>query len=233
MSEQFSAIVVAMVGAAAVILVVGAVLKRARRLSGERAMRATERGWIYTQASKSGPAYAVEGSADGFKWRLVVKAGQKGHTSAEWRSEELATGGAVVGVMSRAAAALFKSPLATKAAQWGMSLVPAGDPRAQAFERLLEGSVGVDTGDGDFQKVFGVLATDEGEARRLLTPEVRRALLEWHGTTRRKAGGGSLTVTWSGAGVSVSWGTGLEEPDAMVRFAEMGLLIGRALKPGW
>jgi hypothetical protein len=232
-NQQSIAILAAMAAATALFLAVSAVLRRARRLQEERAMRAMERGWTYTQARRTGTTYVLEGSAEGFRWRLETRAGQKGRSSAEWTSADLASGGAVVGVMNRAQAALFKSPMAKKLAQWGLAVAPRADPRVGAFERLLDGCVEVDTGDAEFHKAFGVLATEEEPAKRLLGGEARQVLVEWNGATRRRAGGGTLSVSWSEAGLSVTWGAGLEDPDAMVRFAELGVRLGKAAAGRW
>ncbi len=233
MSQQSIVILAIAAAGTALFLAIRALLRRALRLREERARKATERGWTYVQAGKYGSGYSVEGSAEGFSWRLELRAGQKGHVSAEWRCEALGSGGPVVVVMDPSAAALFKSPVAQKVARWGLRMVPQGDSRSASLERLLDGHVEVDTGDEAFRKAFTVLTTDEGTARRLLSGEARAALVEWQAATSRGAGGRSLTVNWSDSGLSLHWSAGLEDPEAMARFADAGILLGRSAKGHW
>ena len=222
-----------------VLVIVGVVslvwytIAKERAQALEREQRALERGWAY---SRSGGLYSLQGSEGGASWTLVVHSSQKNRPAkGVWKADSPSLPGGVVAVGSKAMAFFLKNPLGNRLAQWGMRVSVSGEDVTRAWNRLVEGCEEVDTGDADFASRYAVLATDTAQARKLLSGEVIRAVLEWDG--RHKLGRafqGEVEILWSDAGLMVTWnGSPLLKPDDMAGFVELCLGIHGPLNRGW
>ena len=225
--EMIGVFAMAAVLAAMVLLMAGA-LRRTRDTYEAQARRAAERGWTYGRGESPGTGYSVEGRVGSVSWRLEAGRSGKGAGGARWVARELGSEGAVVEVMDRRGAALIKSPLLHKVAEWMVPFLPSNDQGVESFRALMERSVEVETGDPVFDAAYAVFATDAGPARKLMDAGVRQAMLGWTGERRLGTGGAALSVTWSPEGLSLDWPGTLADPEAMARFIEIGELLGRA-----
>jgi hypothetical protein len=132
-------------------------------------------------------------------------------------------------------AAILRNPLGNRLARWGLQLVAGEDDVAKAWNRLMEGYQEVETGDMNFAALYAVLATDPGQATRLLNGDVRRAMVEWEGAHKvGRASQGRLGLTWSEDGLSLTWGgSALQQPDDLSPFVTMALLLRSSVRSGW
>lgn len=212
------------------------IVTKEREKAQARERFAVERGWTYTQGGKPGLLYTIEGSEGGARWTLEAFQGgqhKSGHTT--WKASDPPLTGGVVFVGSKAMAAFLKNPIGKKLAQWGLQVTVSGDDVSASWNRLMEGYQEVDTGDADFAARYAVLATDPGQSNRLLNGEVRRAMLDWDGNHKvGRVSQGQLGVTWSDAGLSLTWGvSALQSPDDMAGFVGLGLLLRSSVRSGW
>lgn len=215
---------------------VSVMVAKERAKARAREQFALERGWTYAKGGGHERLFAIQGSEGGSPWSLESFQGSQNKAGrTHWKTADHPLTGGVVFIGSKAMAALLKNPIGRKLAQWGLRLSLAGDDASAAWNRLMEGYQEVEVGDPDFSALYSVLATDPGQANRLLNGEARRAMLEWE--RRHKAGratGGHLGVTWSEAGVSLTWGgSALQTPEDMAGFVELGLLLCSSEKTGW
>ena len=212
------------------------VIGKERERSQAREQRATERGWTYAKGGKPGLVYTVQGAEGGTQWTLeAFQGGQHKAGRTTWKTPDPPLTGGVVFIGSKAMAAFLKNPIGHKLAQWGLQIVLGGDDVSRAWSRLMEGYQEVDTGDMDFAASYAVLATDPGQAQRFLTGDVRRGILDWDSSHKiGRASRGQLGVTWSDAGLSLTWSaSALGQADDMVAFVELCLLMRSSARSGW
>ena len=207
-----------------------------REKARAREQFAMERGWTYTKGGRHERVFAIQGSEGGMSWTLESFQGNKNKAGRTvWRTSDPPLTGGVVFVGSMAMAAILRNPIGNRLARWGLQLVAGEDEVAKAWNRLMEGYQEVETGDPDFSAIYAVLATDPGQATRLLSGDGRRAMLEWEGA--RKVGRvtqGRLGLTWSEAGLSLSWsGSALKEPEDISAFVTMALRLRPSAHGGW
>lgn len=207
-----------------------------REQARAREQRAMERGWQYIRGGGTGQLYTVEGAEGGVPWTLVSFHGGKNKQAlSTWRTSACPLPGGVVFVGSKAFAAMLKNPLGNQLARWGLRVGGAGPAVTEAFNRLMEGHEEVTTGDGEFDARYAVLASDTGEARRLLSADVCRAMLEWenaHKVARLRTG--ELGVTWGDGGLSVSsTGATYVKPEDMAGFVDLCLSIRKVAATRW
>jgi hypothetical protein len=210
----------------------------AKEREKERALEqfAMERGWTYTKGGKNERVYAIQGSEGGMSWILESFQGSHNRTGRTvWKAADPPLTGGVVFIGSKALAALLKNPIGLKLARWGLQMVAGGDEVSKTWNRLVEGYQEVETGDPDFSAVYAVLATDPGQALKLITGEARRAMLEWEGSHKvGRASQGRFGVTWSEAGLSLTWsGSALQQPDDIAGFVAMALRLRPSVRSGW
>ena len=222
-----------------IIVIVGVVsliwytVAKERAQAQAREQWAIERGWTY---SRSGGLYTLQASEGGASWTLVVHSSQKNRPAKSiWKTSSPSLPGGVVAVGSKAMAFFLKNPLGNRLAQWGMRVSASGEDVTSAWDRLMQGCEEVDTGDTDFGARYSVLTTDAAQARKLLSGEVIRAVLEWEGLHKiGRASQGKVEILWSDAGLMVTWdGPPLLKPDDMNRFVELCLTIRAPLDRSW
>jgi hypothetical protein len=207
-----------------------------REKARAREQFAMERGWTYTKGGKHERAFAMQGAEGGMSWTLESFQGNKNKAGRTvWRISDPPLTGGVVFVGSKAMAAILRNPIGNRLARWGLQLVAGDDDVAKAWNRLMEGYQEVEMGDPDFTSVYAVLATDAGQASRLLNGDGRRAMLEWEGAHKvGRVSQGRLGVTWSEAGLSLSWsGSALQQPDDLSAFVAMALRLRSSVQSGW
>jgi len=207
-----------------------------REQARAREQFAVERGWIYTKGGKHERAFAIEGSEGGMSWTLESFQGSKNKAGRTvWRTSDPPLTGGVVFVGSKAMAAILRNPIGNRLARWGLQLVAGEDDVANAWNRLMEGYQEVEMGDSDFSAVYAVLATDAGQASRLLNGDGRRAMLEWEGAHKvGRVSQGRLGVTWSEAGLSLSWsGSALKQPEDISAFVALARRLRPSARSGW
>jgi len=212
------------------------IVAKERAKAQAREQFAVERGWTYTKGGGHERLFAIQGSEGGAPWSLESFQGSQNKAGrTHWKTADNPLTGGVVFIGSKAMAAFLKNPIGKKLAQWGLQVVATGDDVSAAWNRLMEGYQEVETGDMDFSALYAVLATDPGQANRLLNGEVRRAMVEWEGSHKAgRATSGHLGVTWSEAGVSLTWsGSAIQTPEDMAGFVELGLLLRSSAKSGW
>lgn len=228
------AIVVLLVGAFAALI--GYIVSKDRERSRAREQRATERGWTYTRGGGRGRHYSVQGTEGGTPWTLSVYQGGKHKTArTAWSAPDPPLPGGAVFVGSRPLAAFLKNPLGNRLARWGFRIGAGGEDVKEAWAKLMEGHQEVESGDRAFDENWAVLATDPGQARRLVNGEACRAMLEWEeGHRVGRLSRGSLTVTWWDGGLLLTWeGAAVESPDDMVGFADLGLGLRSSCLKSW
>ena len=209
---------------------------REREQARAREQFAMERGWTYTKGGKHERVFAIQGSEGGMSWTLESFQGNKNKAGRTvWRTSDPPLTGGVVFVGSKAMAAILRNPIGNRLARWGLQLVAGEDEVAKAWNRLMEGYQEVETGDPEFSLVYAVLATDAGQASRLLNGDGRRAMLEWEEAHKvGRVTQGRLGLTWSEEGLSLSWGgSALKHPEDISAFVAMALRLRPSARSGW
>lgn len=197
---------------------------------------AAERGWTYTRGGNPGRLYLIEASEGGAPWTLeAFQGGKRKATLTVWRCSDPPMADGVVFIGSKGMAAMLKNPLGSKIIKWGLQFAGGDDDVSRTLTRLMDGYQEVETGDPEFAAVYAVLATDPGQASRLLNGDTRRAMLEWDQAHRiGRASQGPLGATWSDAGLSLTWGAGaLEAPEDVSAFLGLAQRLRSSLKSEW
>jgi hypothetical protein len=128
---------------------------------------------------------------------------------------------------------IFTSPLGRKVSGWTLDLAQAVGVDLGSMGRAVEQGQEVDLGLPEFPARFFVLATDEAEARRVLTPKAAEALRTFAPQTAAgKQRARALAAVWGPEGLTLLLGQALTSPEAMVSFAELGIaLAGEVRSP--
>ena len=201
-----------------------------------RGQFAAQRGWTYLRGGKPGRLYLIEGSEGGSPWTLeAFQGGKRKATLTVWKCSDPPMTEGVVFIGSKGMAAMLKNPLGHKIIKWGLQFAGGDDDVSRTLTRLMDGYQEVETGDPEFAAVYAVLATDPGQAAKLLNGETRRAMLEWDLAHKiGRASQGPLGATWSDAGLSLTWGAGaIESPEDVSAFLALAQRLRSATKSAW